>query len=254
MAEFAGASGTIHYTDQGQGDALILVHGFAASAQENWGRAGWISMLTRAGRRVIAVDLLGHGLSAKPPDPVAYSIAQLGADIHQLRETLELKKPDLIGFSLGGRIVLDLLLRHGDRYLLGVLCGAGERWMQPQERDPEALPRAFEAETADAVSEGLARNFRLFADAQGQDRLALAALARGFQAAGPMTHWERLADITNEVLVIAGRADELAGDPLALAQRMPRGKSVVVPACGHMDCLTQPMFKAAVMDFLAGEV
>lgn len=253
MPTFDSDIGPLHYTDQGDGDGVVLIHGFAASAEENWGRAGWISMLTRARRRVVALDLRGHGLSAKSHRSEDYGVGAFAGDVLRLSQMLELKKPDLIGFSLGARVVLSLLSSHPDAFLLGVLCGAGGRWLEPSSRDPNVLPQAFEAEDPATITDDMARRFRQFADAQGQDRLALAALARGLGARAERLDPAALSGIRNEVFVAAGRSDELAGDPYPLAAALGRGKSAIIPGCGHMDCLVQPMFKGAVMDFLAGQ-
>jgi pimeloyl-ACP methyl ester carboxylesterase len=243
----------IFFSEQGAGDGVILVHGFAASTQENWVKAGWVQMLTRAGRRVVAIDLVGHGQSAKPHAPVAYSLGRMADDVLAVVEHLGVKKPDLIGFSLGARVVLELLRRRGDRFLLGVLCGVGETLITPrEERDPAMLAAAMEAPSAEALGDDMARRFRLFAEAQGQDLKALAACARGLGA--NLTPWSRamLAEIKNEMLIVAGAGDDLAGPPEPLAAAFPNAKAKRIPGCGHMDCLTQPMLKAAVMDFLAG--
>jgi pimeloyl-ACP methyl ester carboxylesterase len=112
--------------------------------------------------------------------------------------------------------------------------------------------QAMEAASADELPDSLGKRFRQFAEAQGQDLKSLAACARGLQAAGAGWTSEKLARISNEILVVAGSGDELAGDPAGLASSFPNAKSRKVPGCGHMDCLTQPMFKGAVMDFLAG--
>lgn len=243
----------ISYSDQGAGDGVVLVHGFAASTQENWTKAGWISMLTRANRRVVAVDLRGHGESAKPHEPDAYSLRLMAGDVLAVVEHLQLKKPDLIGFSLGARVALELLRQRGDRFLLGVYCGVGEVLLSPRlDRDPEAFARAMEAASADEANDDMARRFRLFAEGQGQDLKALAACSRGLNASG--TGWSRevLSTIKNESLVVAGSGDDLAGAPEPLAACFPNAKAKRIPGCGHMDCLTQPMFKGAVMDFLAG--
>ena len=52
--------------------AVLLVHGFSTSARRTWQEPGWIDLLTEAGRRVIAPDLLGHGDAEKPHDVAAY--------------------------------------------------------------------------------------------------------------------------------------------------------------------------------------
>lgn len=242
----------IFYADQGEGDGVVLVHGFAASTQENWVKAGWSQMLTRANRRVVSVDLRGHGHSSKPHDPSAYSISLMAQDVLGVVEHLQIKKPDLIGFSLGARVVFELLIQRGDRFLLGVACGVGEALMDPKvERDPEAGAKAMEAASVDDVADDMAKRFRLFAEAQGQDLKALAAVSRGLAATPPWAA-ERLSRIKNEMLIVAGSGDDLAGAPEGLARVFPNAKAKRIPGCGHMDCLTQPMFKAAVMDFLAG--
>lgn len=253
MRTLDSGGAAIAYSDQGEGDAVVLVHGFAASAAENWERSGWIAMLTRAKRRVVALDLRGHGQSAKPLEPQAYSFDVFAADVVALVEHLQLKKPDLIGFSLGARVVLRCLQSRPEKFLLGVLCGVGELLLDPKdERDPEAFAKAMEVPSADAVSDDMARRFRLFAEGQGQDLKALAAVSRGLNASARGWTAAELAAIKHETLVVAGSSDDLAGAPEPLARAFANAKAVRVPGCGHMDCLIQPMFKGAVMDFLAG--
>lgn len=243
----------IAYEDQGEGDAVVLVHGFAASAAENWGRSGWLAMLTRAKRRVVALDLRGHGKSSKFYGAADYSFEIFARDVVALVDHLQLKKPDLIGFSLGARVVLQCLIQRPEKFLLGTLCGVGELLLNPAaDRDPEAFAQAMEAPTADAISDDMARRFRLFAEGQGQDLKALAAVSRGLNASGRMWSAAELGAIKHETLVVAGTADDLAGAPEPLARAFPNAKAVRVAGCGHMDCLIQPMFKGAVMDFLAG--
>jgi pimeloyl-ACP methyl ester carboxylesterase len=253
MTSLAINGSEIFFTDAGSGDGVILVHGFAASTQENWIKAGWVQMLTRAGRRVVSIDLRGHGQSAKSHRPEDYSLAAMAGDVLGVVEHLHVKKPDLIGFSLGARVALELLRVRGDRFLLGVLCGVGEALIDPRsDRDPVIGAKAMEAPSADEVDDDMAKRFRLFAEAQGQDLKALAACMRGLgTTAEPWTR-DVLAQIKNETLVVAGAGDDLAGAPGPLAACFANAKGKVIPGCGHMDCLTQPMFKAAVMDFLAG--
>lgn len=253
MATLTNNGAEIFYSDQGAGDGVVLVHGFAASTQENWIKAGWVQMLLRANRRVVAVDLRGHGQSQKIVQPTDYSLGLMAQDVLAVVEHLQIKKPDLIGFSLGARVVLDLLRQRGDRFLLGILCGVGEVLINPRmDRDPEAFAQAMEAPSLDQVNDDMAKRFRMFAEAQGQDLRALAACSRGLNLSGTGWTREMLAPVKNEMLVVAGSGDELAGSPQALAACFPNAKGKTIPGCGHMDCLTQPMFKAAVMDFLAG--
>ncbi len=72
MPHFDSDGIDIAYVDEGNGDPILLIHGFASSAQVNWVDTGWVRHLTREGRRVIAMDNRGHGHSAKPHDPALY--------------------------------------------------------------------------------------------------------------------------------------------------------------------------------------
>src|SRR3981189_195761 len=62
----------IAYLDEGAGDPIVLIHGFASNKETNWVHPGWVTTLARAGRRVIALDNRGHGASTKLYDPAAY--------------------------------------------------------------------------------------------------------------------------------------------------------------------------------------
>jgi pimeloyl-ACP methyl ester carboxylesterase len=69
MTEFAtAADGTaIAYETLGEGAPVVLVHGFGASRAVTWASTNWYQTLSRAGRRLIAIDCRGHGQSGKAP-------------------------------------------------------------------------------------------------------------------------------------------------------------------------------------------
>ena len=75
MHSFRNDGVDIAYLDEGEGEPVVLVHGFASTKEVNWLHPGWVSTLTRAGRRAIALDNRGHGASAKLYDPAAYHSA-----------------------------------------------------------------------------------------------------------------------------------------------------------------------------------
>ena len=62
--------------------SVVLVHGLGSSFEHGWRTAGWIDLLRDAGRRIVPVDVLGHGTAAAPHDPAAY------AHLEQSVETL----------------------------------------------------------------------------------------------------------------------------------------------------------------------
>src|SRR5689334_10945099 len=89
---------------------VMVVHGFASSARDNWVNTGWVRDLTAAGYRVLAVDLRGHGASDKPHDPAAYKPRLLAADLELVLDTYLVDRAALVGYSLGARVGWEVAL------------------------------------------------------------------------------------------------------------------------------------------------
>jgi pimeloyl-ACP methyl ester carboxylesterase len=111
------------------------------------------------------------------------------------------------------------------------------------------MAEAMEAADPQTISEPMLKSFRQFADDQGEDRLALAALTR---ATDEPFKSEELAALDVPVLVVAGEHDELAGDPAGLAKAFADGRAVSLPGCDHFSAIPHALFKASVFDFLDG--
>lgn len=91
----------IAFLDEGKGEPIVLVHGFASSKEINWVQPSWVSTLKKIGRRVIALDNRGHGDSSKPHDPAAYSLPLMASDTIALLDHLKLERVDYLGYSMG---------------------------------------------------------------------------------------------------------------------------------------------------------
>src|SRR6476620_8176358 len=101
MPSFQNGAVEIAYLDEGEGDPILLIHGFATSKNVNWVYPGWVSELTKNRRRTIAIDLRGHGDSAKLYDPNQYSIDIMAGDVAALMDHLNIARADMMGYSLG---------------------------------------------------------------------------------------------------------------------------------------------------------
>src|SRR5947209_293358 len=104
MPSFHNGAVEIAYLDEGEGEPIVLVHGFASTASVNWVYPTWVSELRKDGRRVIALDNRGHGESSKLYDPVQYAIAAMAGDVVALMDHLEIARADIMGYSLGARM------------------------------------------------------------------------------------------------------------------------------------------------------
>jgi pimeloyl-ACP methyl ester carboxylesterase len=257
MATFKSGELSLAYDDitpqGGASGTVLMVHGFATSRAENWRRLGWYGAFERKGYRVVAHDQRGHGESDKPHDPAAYGRDQLVGDIVRLLDHLQLERVDLMGYSMGARLSLQAALEHPDRVGNLIVGGIGGRMLKPPEGQPApamTMAEAMQAEDPETITEKTLKGFRLFADQQGEDRLALAAFSQG--RGGLALAEDDLAGLRPPTLVVAGSRDEMAGDPQALADAIPGAKSVTLPACDHFSAIPHALFKAAVFDFLEG--
>lgn len=251
MASFVSHDGVeIAYDDVGprEGRAALLVHGFTSNRNEAWKRTGWYAAFERRGQRLVAMDQRGHGESGKPHDPDAYDRDKLVGDVIALMDHLGLGQVDLFGYSMGARVSLAVARDHPDRVANLIIGGLGANALTPSGAG-ELLAQAMEADDPSTIENPLMQSFRQFADEQGEDRLALAAMVRGKSA--PLTEDDLLA-LRMPVLVAAGSGDHLAGDPQDLADRIPGAHAVRLPGCDHFNAIPHALLKAAVFDFLDG--
>jgi len=248
---FETASGiTLAYDDVGAAElpTRVLVHGFASNRREGWQRTGWSAALDARRERRIALDLRGHGDSVRSHDPADYDPQAMAADIVALLDHLGVDRASLVGFSLGARLALICALDHPGRFDHLVLGGVGMRLFDPP-RDPGAMAEAMRCADADGIEQPLLRSFRQFADAQGEDRLALAACSEGrARAIAP----EDLAGLRVPTLVVAGARDLLAGSPEGLAEAIPGAHAATLPGCDHFGTIPHALFKGRVFDFFDG--
>jgi pimeloyl-ACP methyl ester carboxylesterase len=247
MPSFRNGAVEIAYLDEGEGDPILLVHGFASSMNVNWVYPTWVSELKKNSRRVIALDNRGHGDSSKLYDPREYEIATMAGDISALMDHLRIERADIMGYSLGSRMTAVLAQSQPQRLRSAIFGGLGIGLIEgggPGENVAEAL----EAPSLEDVTDPVGRTFRAFADQTRSDRRALAACLRGSRR---LLARQEVAGIRVPVLIAVGTSDEIAGSAAALARIIPGSRVLDIPNRDHMRAVGDKVYKTGVLDFLS---
>ena len=258
---FASDGVQIRYTDQGEGDPLILIHGFAMS-HNRWEKTGILDAFADRGYRVLAIDARGHGQSDKPHDPAAYG-EQISLDVVRLIEHLDLEQAYVAGHSMGAIVTNKVRALAPEKVRAAVLGGAG--W---QKKGGTALPGITALELAEALEEtgDFKWMLREFTKDQrpptteeeieghnkrmmdGNDPLALAAVLRGWD--GLAVTEENLRANEVPTLALVGGDDPLKEKVDDLNGVMSNLQIVVIPNADHFQSLTDPAFVENIDAFL----
>jgi pimeloyl-ACP methyl ester carboxylesterase len=247
MPRFAHEDVEIAFLDEGEGEPIVLIHGFASNKEVNWVAPGWVTTLARAGRRVIALDNRGHGQSTKLYEPAAYHSAIMAQDVRALLDHLALPRADVMGYSMGARIAAFLALADPQRVRAAVLGGLGIHLVEGVGL-PETIALALEAPTRAEVTDPTGFMFRSFAEQTKSDLRALAACMRGSRQTLSAAEAGRIAA---PLLVAVGSKDRIAGSPQALAALIPGARALEIPGRDHMLAVGDRLFKQGVLEFLA---
>eukprot|EP01037_Dinobryon_pediforme_P016884 gene16884-17071_t len=233
----------IAYQVLGAGRPTLMIHGFLADAQINWIQPGIAAEVAALGRQVILPDLRGHGRSAAPTELANWPADTLALDQMALIAHLGLSDYDLVGYSLGARTAVRLMVR-GARPGKAVLGGMGDTGVM------EAGDRADLFEDAIRHGEAAAdpRSGRLIQAMIAQQGLKSEALL-GVLASFAPTSREQIEAIKTPTLVVCGDKDFDNGSPSALAALLPNG-SVEIVNGDHITAVVDPSLRSAITRFL----
>lgn len=246
MKHFENDGLKLAYVDEGSGEPILLIHGFASSSFYNWVQPGWIPTLTAAGYRAIAIDNRGHGASDKPHDKALYTPTLMAGDAAALLRHLGIGKAHVMGYSMGARITAFLALNHPEMVHDVIFGGLGIGMVEGA-GDWTPIAEALMAEDAESVTHPRGKMFRNFADKTKSDRIALAACVI---TSKEEISAENMARITQPALVAVGTRDDIGGSPQRLAALMPNGQALDIPNRDHMLAVGDKVFKQAAVDFL----
>jgi pimeloyl-ACP methyl ester carboxylesterase len=223
---------------QDQAPAVLLVHGFASSAEHNWRHPGWLDLLADCGRETIAIDLPGHGTAPKPADPASYQEVEA-----HVAAAVEGREPlDAIGFSAGAHVLLRLAADQPGTFRRLALLGIGRGVLEPA--DPEPIVAALTSEPDPENVTGVV--FRRLADGLGNDRAALIAFLRRPQR--QLTPAD-LAGVTAQVLVVLGDQDP-GGPGDGLVAALPDARLATLRGVDHFGTPADVRCMQAVLGFL----
>ncbi|HEY4312117.1 MAG TPA: alpha/beta hydrolase [Pirellulales bacterium] len=249
----------IHYIVEGEGEPVVLIHGFAASIPVQWGASGVIKDLAKD-HQVIAMDNRGHGRSGKPHEPEKYGIHMV-EDVVRLLDEMKIDKAHIVGYSMGGFITNKLLTTHPDRVITATLGGAG--WAQADDDRlaflktlaesleagkgigpliEELTPAGRPKPTAEQLS-GINQMLMLT-----NDQKALAAVIRGMT--GLAVTEDQLKNNKVPTLSLIGEIDPLKLGVDELEKRMKNLRVVVIEGADHMTAFTNPLFRKTLREFL----
>ncbi len=245
---------TIRYYDVGSGPPLILIHGIGGDADE------WVFCFERLSQshRVLALDLLGFGRSAKPL--IEYTIAGFVEVVEYFLRGLKIDRTAVLGESMGGWIAASFALKFPGMVGKLVLVDSAGVW-----GDITTLPIDVRVSTRDHLREIFQMLFhdqRMVNDAfidlayhqhlERGDGYTIDSVLRN-AAGGREVLDDVIGNVAAPTLIVWGEQDRMI--PVSVGHRLQKliagSKLEVIPQCGHLPALEQPAeFVQCVLEFL----
>lgn len=237
---------------------ILLIHGFSSSSKLNWEDTGWLAALLEAGRRVITVDLPGHGRSGAPEDMDSYSPSRMRADLLQIAfdagvRPVQAGDPssglDVIGYSLGSRLAWEFGATQPEIVHRLVLGG-------PNMADPLAdfdlvAAQHYLADGTPIADESTAGLLKMAQALPSNNIFALLSLVEAIKTE-PYDPAEAVPHMP--MLLVAGENDERAASLPQLAELAAKAGSLaeqlILPGRNHTNAVTSRAFKQAAIGFL----
>lgn len=234
------------YLDEGEGEPILLLHGFGSSLSVNWVNPGWVKTLREARYRVIAFDHRGHGRSSKSYVAADYAPSKMAGDAVALLDHLGIGRAHVLGYSMGARVAAFAALEHADRVATLILGGLGIGMVEGV-GDWDPIADALMAQDPASIADPRGRMFRAFADQTKSDRRALAAC---ITTSRQDLSRDQVARIVQPTLVAVGTKDEIGGPAAPLAALLPHGEAFDIAGRDHMLSVGDRSFKARALEFL----
>jgi pimeloyl-ACP methyl ester carboxylesterase len=237
----------LHYEQSGDGEPIVLLHGFTSSYVENWVQTGWVRRVLAEGFGVVGMDTRGHGRSTKLYAAAAYETSLLAADVVAVFDRLRIDRAHAVGFSMGAGIALRLAIDHPARVGSVVVAGIGDKAIRGRHDAAEIrqIGRGLKADADDADTNSLGGRIRRNAERAGNDRRALATF---FERGGWPGDLVSVGEVAAPVLVVLAEHDEFMPTADELVRRL-RAR-VCTLECGHAAAVRDPRFVELALSFI----
>lgn len=237
---------------------VLLLHGFSSSSKLNWEDTGWVAALLAAGRRVITVDLPGHGRSAAPEDRDSYSPSRIRADLLQVAfdagvRPLQDGDPssglDAVGYSLGARLAWEFAATQPE--IIHRLVLGGPNSVDPLAAFDLIAAQDYLADGTPIADESTQRLLKMALLVPNNNIFAMLSLVEAIKAE-PFDPAEAVPHVP--MLLVAGDQDERATSLPKLAELGRSAGAMVeqllLPGRNHTNAITSRAFKDAAISFL----
>ena len=254
----------IHYLDEGQGPAVVFLHGSGNGASGYSNFKGNYPALVKAGYRCILPDLVGFGYSDKPAD-VEYPLSFFVECVKQTLDAIGVDRYTVLGNSLGGAVALGLALEHPKNVERLVLMAPGGLNDLPDYLAMPGMAAMFatfsspEPLTVERMKQFFIKAFVVnpdcVDDALVRERVELMKLQNPqvMKTMKVPNITARLGEIQCPTLTLWGLNENMMPESgiLRIAKGIPNNRVVLVPNCGHWVMIEhRELFNRTVIDFL----
>ena len=254
----------MHYIDQGEGPAVVWLHGSGPGAGGHSNFKGNYPQLAAQGYRCIVLDIVGFGFSDKPDD-VEYPLSFFVECAQQTLAVIGIDQCTLVGNSLGGAIAIGMALEHPQLVEKLILMAPGGLSPMEEYRQMPGMQKMFQvygsgaAVTHQVMKEllafGLMYNPKHATDELVAERMQIMQLMNGqvMSAMAIPVLIDRLAELACPVLGFWGSNERMmpASGIMNFANNCPNLRLILVSECGHWVMVEHAaMFNRMCHDFL----
>lgn len=249
-----------------EGEPLVLLHGFTGSSQ-NWNEV----IKEFSNYKLIVIDIIGHGQSASPVDPLRYKIEEVVRDLGQILNELNIEKVNLLGYSMGGRLALSFSMIYPTRVTKLILESSSPGLADSNERAKrkeadeklaaeinslglvhfvdkwESLPLFKTQKKLSPSQQNSLRRQRLL-----NTSLGLANSLIGMGTGAQPSWWDKLQSLNIPVLLLCGEHDKkFCNVAIRMHELLTKSVRKEINGAGHAIHVEQPrIFGKIVNDFL----